>query len=368
MAGSISKISTGKYRARYRDNTGKQHARHFDRRGDARTWLDEQTSALVTGRHVEPKTRKVTVANWCERWLEHYTTANRESTAAQAGVHVRRIVAGLGDMPLSEVKPDDVIAWMGQLRTEGLALSTRQALHRRLSAIYSAAMRNDLVGRSPVSRYSAPAGDATKAVRVCSEDQVWQLYDAMPEGMRPAVLLGAYAGLRVAEIAAVRPADVDFLHRRIRPAVQWPGNELKTTSSRWPVPLPAFLADELSAAVARWGQQTVVVGTFGRPVTPYRLEEAWRKARATVPGLPEGFRLHDLRHFYASWLIAAGHDTVAVSRAMRHASPAVTMRVYAHLLPGREDQLLASLDKAGEQRTRQRQGLAPVTPMRATGA
>src|SRR4051812_36109140 len=91
MAGSISKIDkTGKYRARYRDNTGKQHARHFDRRGDASAWLDAQTAALVSGRHVEPKTRKVTVSSWCERWLEHYTTANRKSTATQARTHVRR--------------------------------------------------------------------------------------------------------------------------------------------------------------------------------------------------------------------------------------------------------------------------------------
>lgn len=295
--------------------------------------------------------------------MERYQKAHKRSTGQQAGVHVRRIIAGLGHLSMVDMTEDDVTAWMGQLQMEGLALSTRQALHRRLGTIYAAAIRAHIVGRSPVSRYTAPAGDGSLPVRVCSEDQVWQLYDAMPEGMRAGVLLGAFAGLRVAEIVALRPGDVDFLHRRIRPAIQCPGLELKTSSSRWPVPLPRFLADEVSASIARWGQDTVVVGTFGRPITPYRMEEAWRAAREKVSGLPEGFRIHDLRHFYASWMLAAGHDTVAVSRAMRHASPTVTMRVYAHLLPGREDQLLASLDRAGERRAQQRQQMAAVAEL-----
>lgn len=59
MAGSIHKIEkTGKYQARYRDNTGKQHSRNFDRRTDARAWLDQQTAALVMGQHVAPRTRR----------------------------------------------------------------------------------------------------------------------------------------------------------------------------------------------------------------------------------------------------------------------------------------------------------------------
>ncbi|CPR68969.1 tyrosine-type recombinase/integrase [Mycobacteroides abscessus] len=49
------------------------------------------------------------------------------------------------------------------------------------------------------------------------------------------------------------------------------------------------------------------------------------------------FRLHDLRHFYASGLIFAGCDPVTVQRAMGHKSAKVTMDTYAHLLPKAED-------------------------------
>jgi integrase len=69
-------------------------------------------------------------------------------------------------------------------------------------------------------------------------------------------------------------------------------------------------------------------------------------ARDAVDGLPEGFTFHDLRHFYASKLIADKHDIIEVSKRMRHAKPSMTLDVYAHLF-----------DRAGsEDRTRDTMG------------
>ena len=49
------------------------------------------------------------------------------------------------------------------------------------------------------------------------------------------------------------------------------------------------------------------------------------------------FRLHDLRHFYASGLIASGCDVVTVQRAMGHGSASLTLNTYSHLWPKAED-------------------------------
>ncbi|SDE18326.1 tyrosine-type recombinase/integrase [Rhodococcus tukisamuensis] len=48
-------------------------------------------------------------------------------------------------------------------------------------------------------------------------------------------------------------------------------------------------------------------------------------------------KLHDLRHFYASGLIAAGCDVVTVQRALGHSSPTVTLNTYSHLQPDADD-------------------------------
>ena len=47
--------------------------------------------------------------------------------------------------------------------------------------------------------------------------------------------------------------------------------------------------------------------------------------------------MHDLRHFYASGLIAAGCDVVTVQRALGHAKATTTLNTYAHLWPTAED-------------------------------
>jgi integrase len=60
-----------------------------------------------------------------------------------------------------------------------------------------------------------------------------------------------------------------------------------------------------------------------------RFKRALRRA-----GLPESTRLHDLRHGVATMLLEAGETVPTVSEYLGHASPAVTMAVYAHAVPG----------------------------------
>jgi site-specific recombinase XerD len=74
------------------------------------------------------------------------------------------------------------------------------------------------------------------------------------------------------------------------------------------VPIPQSLALELSAHVAKWRAETVLANELGRQLAPRRLETAMQRARTEVPGLPPNLRYHDLRHFFASLLIAGGSD------------------------------------------------------------
>jgi hypothetical protein len=52
---SITKRPDGRWRARYRDEAGKEHAKHFARRTDGQRWLDEVTTAVVSGLYVDPR-------------------------------------------------------------------------------------------------------------------------------------------------------------------------------------------------------------------------------------------------------------------------------------------------------------------------
>jgi len=84
-------------------------------------------------------------------------------------------------------------------------------------------------------------------------------------------------------------------------------------------------------------------GTGGRPPHQNTVGYQWRSARTAV-GLPH-VRLHDLRHYFASGLIAAGCDVVTVKRAMGHASATVTLAVYSHLWPTAEDRTRQAVEQ-----------------------
>ena len=104
----------------------------------------------------------------------------------------------------------------------------------------------------------------------------------------------------------------------LHPAVQFPAEPLKSETSRTAIPIPQSLALMLSAHVAEQGADTVLSNEWGHQLTPWTLERHFRQARARVATLPEGFRYHDLRHYFASLLIASGTDVKVVQARLRH--------------------------------------------------
>ncbi|HET7386143.1 MAG TPA: tyrosine-type recombinase/integrase [Nocardioidaceae bacterium] len=339
---SIEKRPNGRWRARYRPVPGgKQITKTTARKVDAQRWLDEQTAKLVAGTHVSPRTARTTVGEWCDTWLEGYRT-RRRSTVRQAEVHLARIRARFGPMQLSSVRPSHVRTWTADLAAEGLEPSYVYALHSRLAQVMSDAVHDGIIARSPCSRRTSPPMGRQRPY-VASTEQVWALHDAMPEHLRAAVLLGAFAGLRLAETCGLRVGDVDFMRGIIHPAVQYPAEPLKTETAQTAIPVPAELSAQLSAHVASWRAETVLTDMWGHQLAPWSLERAVRAARVKVDGLPEGFRYHDLRHYLASLLIASGTDVKVVQARLRHASAKTTLDTYGHLWPDSDDSTRAAV-------------------------
>ncbi|WP_223883922.1 site-specific integrase [Pseudarthrobacter sp. BIM B-2242] len=253
-----------------------------------------------------------------------------------------RINAAFGHRALKSVRPSEVKAWTAKLSDEGLADSTVYALHSRMGQLFSDAVHDGLLPKSPLSRRTAPKAGEQRPY-VATTKQVWALHDAMPDGLQPAVLLAAFAGLRVAEAVALRVSDVDFMRGIVAPAIQYPGVELKTKESKTPIPIPQNLCLELSVNHTKWGSETLVTNAWGRAISPHRLEHYFREARATVKGLPEGFRFHDLRHYFASLLIAQGLDVKVVQKSLRHSSAKTTLDTYGHMWPDKEESARAAV-------------------------
>lgn len=285
VAGQVTR-----WRARYVDDAGREHTRHFERKVEAQQWLDKQLAALLPGDHVAPNDAKMTVREWCDKWLAGYGT-RRASTVRQAEVHVKIIKAHFGSVPMSAIKPSDVRAWTVVLKREGRADSYIYAIYSRFSQIFTDAVHDGIVARNPCSRRTSP-GMGKQRPYVATTRQVWALYDAVPPGVRPAILLGAHTGLRLAEAAALRVTDVDFATGVVTPSVQWENEPLKSDTSRHSIPIPAEMSQLLAEAIPLGNGIQIVSDLWGNAGGPWTIERAVRAARTQV-GLPNDFRFHD---------------------------------------------------------------------------
>lgn len=240
------------------------------------------------------------------------------------------------------MRPSLIKSWLARLKADGLTDSYRHALHRKLSQILADAVEDRILGRNPCSRKTSPPMGTQKPY-CATTAQVWALYDAMPDHLGVAVLLGAFAGLRIAECAGLRVADCDFTRGIVHPTQQWGGRPLKTAGSDQAIPIPQDLALLLAASVQRYGTDHMVTDGHGKPCSPWMIERAIVQARGTVDGLPDRFSFHDLRHFLASLLISSGSDIKVVQNVMRHATATTTLNLYAHLWPDADETARAAV-------------------------
>ncbi|WP_369375637.1 tyrosine-type recombinase/integrase [Promicromonospora sp. Populi] len=123
---------------------------------------------------------------------------------------------------------------------------------------------------------------------------------------------------------------------------------METDESKTPIPVARELVEALSASmVGRPASAWMIADDAGGQVGPWQVQRAVRAAREAatykdakgekVEGLPEEFRFHDLRHYYASLLISERADVKVVQARLRHASAKTTLDTYADLWPDTEE-------------------------------
>jgi len=306
---------------------------------------------------------KMLVADWLQRWLELTAAEVRPITLERYEDAVRLyLTPALGQIKLRDLAPAHIQAAFSEWATRGrhrgeggLARSTLGLLRKTLHAALQRSLELELIGRHPMEplRRRLPNGRAPEA-KVLDRDATSALLDQISGTYRPAVVLAVACGLRRGEIAALKWRDVDLEAATITVTESTVplrrGTETgKTKSGRTrTIAMPAFLvtelhqhrlvmAERLFALGSRLsGDHHVVAHEDGRPVNPVVLT-AW--CRRTFG------KLHELRHTHASQLLDAGVNIKAVSSRLGHASASMTLSVYAHLLPGADQDAAQRIDK-----------------------
>lgn len=106
------------------------------------------------------------------------------------------------------------------------------------------------------------------------------------------------------------------------------------------------MLDAVSRHIATWPAGPgglLIANRLGQTVRRSSFGTCWRVAVRSA-GLPAGTHFHDLRHFYASSLIAAGLHPKVIQSRLGHATIAETMDTYGHLFPDAEEAGRGALD------------------------
>lgn len=278
----------------------------------------------------------------------------RQTYAASYGHHVGPF---LGSVPLREITPSRVRAWQAARLRDGAGPHAVRTAVMLLGVILEAAMQEEKIAANPVRKVPKPKVPRRAEVQPLAPSSVEAIRDAMRAdehtGDRDAALVAvlAYAGLRPGEALALRWRDVRENTLLVERAVSL--GEVKSTktgSTR-----TVRMLDSLRRDLAEWrmanGRPAVDALVFPAHDGGVWSDDDWRnwRRRRFAPALKAAelphARPYDLRHSFASLLLAEGRNVIYVARQLGH-DATLTLKVYGHVMGELED--AARLDADAE--------------------
>lgn len=327
-----------RYRARWVDDDGIERAASFAAEKAARAHLKR----VARGEFVN-STGKLTFRQYFDQWSPHQVWA----PATVVKVNQAMDSVTFGNVPLERLRASHIQAWVKQMTDKPLAPNTIRSRVNHVRAVIRAAVADRAIPFDVTTTVTLPRTRRAEAAMVIpTTAQVGAAMQHAPERFSAFVAVCAFGGLRLGEAAGLKVSDVDFMRREIHverqaQLVNGGGVDIRPPKfgSERRVYAPDALITILSEHVRihipgddpdRW----LFPGNGEDPLHQNSADYLWRRTRAEAK---IAFTLHDLRHFYASGLIAAGCDPVTVQRALGHSSAAFTLARYSHLWPKAED-------------------------------
>jgi len=337
------------WQVRWRDPSGKQRARRFDRKVDAERFLTTTSASMLDGSYIDPSAGKLTVAAYWAEWSELQPSWTLSTRARYDIMWAKHIEPKVGGMRLASVRNSHL---QNVISSSGLAPSTTKVLRSVLVSMFRGAEVDERIRRSPAVGLKVAEGERSEP-RPLDPDEVRRLLDACDGWERAWVTLGLATGVRISEGLAVRLGTVNFLQREIvigdqaltpqsGPTVLAPLKTRKTTPTRT-IPMTEQLHDVLAAH-----RDSVGVGDDGVlfPAPDGSLERrqlaSHRFAAIAARADLEGLTWHNLRDTAATNMLRDGVSPKIVSEVLGN-TVAVLLDRYAGTVPEDRERVRESL-------------------------
>lgn len=339
------------WQARWRDPTGRQRSRNFDRKVDAERHLVETEMDMIRGRYADPKLGRVLFGDWLEDWQNTRVNLAGQTRARDRSILDNHVLPTFGPLQLGQLHPALVAAWVAELDRKGLSPATTRKAYELVAAACSAAVDNGMIPTSPCRNIKLPKL-ISPDMRFLEPAEINSLAASIDSRYSAMVLTAAYTGLRFGELAALK---VERLNKRkrilrveetlaeVKGALSF--KEPKSRASRRTVSVPTFLIATLERHFESFPNEHGLVfgGPQGGPIrrTNFR-RRVWLPAVEESVGQPCTF--HDLRHTHAALLIAQSEHPKVIQERLGHASIRTTLDTYGHLFEGLDEAAADRLD------------------------
>jgi integrase len=230
-----------------------------------------------------------------------------------------------------------------ELLAQGRDPSTIRNAIKPLAVIFRRAVEDGDLAVNPTERLRLPIARGRRE-RIAAPEEAVRLISALPASERALWAIAFYGGLRLGELRALEWKNVRLDLGEIRVEHNMDGTGViippKSRAGRRVVPIIRRLRDELVLHQLATRSATGLV--FGStPTTPFVPNTAYRRAsRAWAAASLDPIGLHEARHTFASYMIAAGTNIKSITEIMGHASVIVSIDRYGHMMPGGRDEVV----------------------------
>ena len=251
----------------------------------------------------------------------------------------------IGRLKMSDLTVDDIAGLIADLQRDGLAPATIRSVLVPVNRVIEHGIRRGVLAANPVKaleKHERPKAQREE-MRILNAHEIDALLGHAADRYRTLLATAIFTGLRSGELLGLHWSDVDFDQGvvRVRQQVHRSGlsTPLKTKNAQRAVLLMPTLGRTLrehrAGSAYPLGDAHVFTRPDGRPMHPdtvrrFGLHPTVKAAGIDTPGKPR-LRFHDLRHTFASLLIAQGVNVAFASRQLGHASVSTTLNVYTHL-------------------------------------
>ena len=329
----------------WRDDTGRQRSRTFSLKRDAESYeakikLAKRQGELATLDAGRQKLRDFDAEYW--RLYAEPTLAPK-TLEVYSSLRNRYILPRLGETELRALTTERVQAFQVALASEGIGRETIRKTLALLQGMLERAVEWGRLTRNPVRYVKKPSQRRLRTVRPLSPAQIEQLrVEMLGRGwLRDATLISvlAYAGLRPGEALALRWKDVGSRTLVVDKAISLGKEKTTKTGQARTVPLIAALVEDLKvwrAASAGVSDDSLVFPRHdGQEWSDHDFRN-WRRRRFVTAASAESVGLsdarpYDLRHSYASLLIAEQNNPAEIARRLGHTLQTL-FSTYAHVI------------------------------------